>query len=356
MSATDEGRTEQATEKQREKFRDEGSVAKSNELNSFVSFFAGFAVLSLMGAHIALSIGEMMRHAFQNLNAISLAENLQTLNFYYFKRYMLLLAPIFLALFVSVAAVNIAQFGFKISWKAIKPKFSKVNPFANFRKVLLSANSLFELIKSVVKITMLTLLTFWAIRPLMNEFVSMLQLTPLQTAMKTWEYVEIVWMVIIVFMLALGLADFSWQKYQLEEKMKMKPQDVEDEMKQSFGDPEIKRRQRQKGRQLLQSLAAQKTEEADVVITNPTHFAVALRYKHAQMGAPKVMAKGVDYVALRIRKQARHANIPIVENRGLARALYYSVEMDQEIPEKLFRPVAEILAFIYKLNKERASA
>jgi len=356
MSAADEGRTERATEKQREKFRDEGSVTKSNELNSFVTFFAGFVVISFMGTHLALSIGEMIRHTFQNLTTLPLPGNLQTISFFYFQEYTLLLLPLFIALFVAVVAINIAQFGFKVSFKAIKPKFSKVNPIANFRKVLFSSNSLFELFKSVAKIIMLCYLTFWAIRPLIDEFLGMLQLTPIQTAMKTWEYVEAIWIVVIVFMLVLGIADYAWQRRQMEDKMKMKRQDVEDEMKQSFGDPDIKRRQRQKGRQLLQSLMAQQTKEADVVITNPTHFAVALRYRHGQMNAPKIVAKGLDHLALRIRKTARQANIPIVENRGLARALYYSADIGHDIPEKLFRPVAEILAFIFKLNRQRASA
>ncbi len=355
MSAADEGRTEQATTKQREKFRDEGSVAKSVEFNSLFSYLAGFAVFSFLGAFIVHSVSDMMRYAFVELVNFSVAQHLQALTRFYFENLMLLLLPLFAVLFASVILVNILQFGFKISWKAAKPKFSKVNPLANFKKVLLSSNSLIELVKSLIKLGAVSFLIYLAVQPLLLQFPSLSQFTPLQIGIKTWEFAATIWIMFILFTALLGIADFAWQKHQMEEKMKMRPNEVEDEMKQMEGNPEIKKKQRIKGMQMLQNLMAQKTQEADVIITNPTHFAVALKYRHGEMNAPKVVAKGIDHLAMKIRKIARHAEIPIVENRGLARALYYAAEIDSDIPERLFRPVAEILAFIFRLNKERAA-
>ena len=213
-----------------------------------------------------------------------------------------------------------------------------------------------ELLKSIVKMSVLSYLAYLAVRPLIGEFASLNQLTPMQIGLKTWEYASDIWLFITAFMLIIGFADFAWQKHQLEEKMMMRPQDVEDEQKQSTGDPKVKREQRLRGMRMLQELLSEQTREADVVITNPTHFAVALQYRHGEMTAPKVVAKGVDHMALKIRKIARKEEIPIVENRGLARALYYGCDVSQEIPNNLFRPVAEILAFVFKLGQERKTA
>ena len=355
MSAADEGRTERATEKQRKKFRDEGSVAKSQELNSLFSFLAGYMVLTFLGSYLFLSTADLMRQSFAEAWKMNVPENLEVFTYFYILEVMWLLTPIFVALFVGVVAVNIMQFGFHVTFKAIKPKWSKINPIANFRKVLFSKNSIMELIKSVAKMVILSLLAWLAVAPLVDQFAYMSLLTPMQIGMKTWEFASEIWFMIILFIGILGIADYSWQRYQLEEKMKMKPQDVKDEMKQAMGDPLMKQEQRRRGMQMLQKLLSEQTREADVIITNPTHFAVALQYKHGIMGAPKVVARGVDYMAIRIKKIARQTHIPIVENRSLARALYFSTDVGDEIPEQLFKPVAEILAFIFKLNKERAA-
>ena len=355
MSAADEGRTEKATEKQRKKFRDEGSVAKSVELNSLFSFLAGYMVLTFLGSYLFFSVADVMRQSFAEAWKMGVAENIEVFSYFYILEIMWLLTPMFLALFIGVVAVNIMQFGFHVTFKAIKPKWSKVNAISNFRKVLFSKNSMMELAKSVAKMTALSFLSYIAVLPLIDQFAYMSLLTPMQIGMKTWEFASEIWFMIILFIGILGIADYTFQRRQLEEKMMMKPQDVKDEMKQAMGDPLMKQEQRRRGMQMIQKLLNEQTREADVIITNPTHFAVALQYKHGIMGAPRVVAKGVDYMALRIKKIARHSQIPIVENRSLARALYFSSEVGEEIPEQLFKPVAEILAFIFKLNKERAA-
>lgn len=352
MSAEDEGRTETATEKQREKFRKKGSVAKSAELNSLAAFLAGYIALSFLGGYILIELMAIFTYTFEELYKHSLTSTIDGVSALVIERIAVLLLPFLLILMVFVFVTNVMQFGFKITWEAVKPKWNKLNAFANLKNVLFSAQSMMELLKSCLKISILSYLVFIAILPLTEEFMSLNQLTPVQIGLITWEYARSIWFMIILFMLFLGIADYSWQKYQLEQKMKMKKQDVDDEQKQMMGDPMVKAKQRQKGMQMLQQIMSEQTKDADVVITNPTHFAVALKYSHGQMGAPKVVAKGIDHLALKLRKIARTNSVPIVENRGLARSLYYSTDVGTEIPEELFRPVAEILAFVFKLNKE----
>lgn len=355
MSAADEGRTEEATPKKRAKFRQEGSVAKSQELTSFSQFLVAYIVLSSFGSLIVMGLGEIMIHTFTHME-IDPNTDLMPLATLYVGKTILLLLPLFTALIIGAVAIARVQFDFQISWKALQPKWSKVNPFSNFKKVLISKHSLMELGKSLAKLIVMSFLVWIVVKPLISEFLVMYQFTPLQIAMKTWDVAKDIWLLVIVFMGILGVGDFVFQKHQLEEKMKMTKQEVKDEMKQSEPDPAVRGKIFQRGREILASLMQEATTGADVVITNPTHFAVALKYKHGDMGAPKVVAKGMDHLALKMRKLARTNMIPIVENRGLARALYHNTDVGAEIPESLFKPVAEILAFIYKLERERAGA
>lgn len=351
MSAADEGRTEKATEKKRQKFREEGSVAKSQELSSFSQFLVAYIVLVSFGGMMVNGLAEIMTYGFTHME-IDVAADIQGLATLYMERALIVLAPLFAGLFLGIFIISRAQFDFQINPKALKPKFSKINPFKNFQKVLISKQSMMELAKSVSKLTILTILAWIAVKPVLTEWLLMFQFTPVQIGLKVWDVALSIWLLVIIFMGILGVADFTFQKYQLEEKMKMTKQEVKDEHKMQEGDMMTKGKLRQKGMRMLMDMMQDAAGAADVVITNPTHFAVALSYKHGEQVAPKVVAKGCDHLAMKIRTKARQKQVPIVENRGLARALYYNSEVGSEIPENLFKPVAEILAFIYKLSKE----
>lgn len=353
MSAEDEGRTETATAKKRSKFREEGSVAKSQELGSFSQFLLAYIVMTAFGGTMAITLSHIMIYGLSHIR-IDLDTELIPLGMMYLSQTFLLLMPLFAALVVGAIAIARVQFDFQISWKAIAPKWNKVNPFTNFKKVLISKHSMMELLKSVTKLLVLSYMTWLVVKPMIGEFLVMYQFTPIQIGLKTWEVATQIWLLIIFFMGVLGVGDFVFQKRQLEEKMKMTKQEIKDEVKQQEPDPMVRNKILMRGRQILQGLMGKATAKADVVITNPTHFAIALSYKHGSMGAPKVVAKGMDHLALKMRKLARTNRVPIVENRGLARALYFSTDVGAEIPDTLFKPVAEILAFIYKLNRERA--
>jgi len=352
MSAEREGRTEAPTQKQKEKFRDEGQVAKSTEVNTLAQYVAGMVILAFLGPQVVTYLMQTLTFVFQQLSigmGANPIEMMQTLAFHI----AFILVPIFAFLWLAVFLTNVAQFGVKISWKAIQPKASKFNIFANFKNQLLSVKSLIELAKTIAKVFILSFLIYKSTRDLSVFYPQLFYLSPTQSGIFIWGVVNEIWWVFILFMLVLGFFDAWYQRHQLNEKMKMTPFQVKDENKQREGDPQIKRKIKTQQFRFIQELMRKNMEEADVVITNPTHFAVALSYKHGQMNIPKVVAKGVDHVALSLRKIARNKSIPIVENRRIARSLYYTTRIDQEIPEEFYRPVAQILAFVFKLSQKQ---
>lgn len=353
MSAEAEGRSEKPTQKQKDKFRKEGSVAKSVEVNTFAQYLTGLLVISFAGIFIFRALADITVHALEQVPHAPRGDTTFVMLNEYALHLAVPLIPILAIIWLGIFAVNVAQFGFKISWKAIEPKWQKLNVFKNFKNIMISSRAIMELAKSVVKIIVLGTITWHVMQPIFEEFTQLYQLSPVQIGGVMWEYARTLWIQFILFVLVLAAIDASWQRYSLNQKMKMTKSQVKDEMKQAEGDPMVKGKQRSRNLQFMKSLMLQNVKDADVVITNPTHFAVALGYKHGQMDAPKVLAKGVDYLALSIRKQARKHAIPIVENKPLARALYYAGDIGAEIPERLFRPVAEILAWIFRLNKER---
>ncbi|MCB1052353.1 MAG: flagellar biosynthesis protein FlhB [Acidobacteria bacterium] len=355
MSAADEGRTEKATSKQKEKFRNEGQVPKSVELNSLAQYVVGYVLLSAGGMLAFNLLAEIMTQSFQQVRFNGLGSQWGTFQIEIAIKTILLLTPPLLALFLSVILINVAQFGFNVSADPLKPKWGKLNAFANLKNVLISPRAFMELGKSLAKILILSYLVWLVFEDVAEEFTMLSSLSSWNIGIAIWGYAARIWVYFILFMLTLGLIDGAYQRYQLNEKMKMTPDQVKDEMKQSEGDPKVKSRQRQKAMQFFKQVMAQNIRQAQVVITNPTHYAIALQYQPGSLGAPKVVAKGSDYLAMRIRKIARQHQIPIVENRPLARGLFFQCEVGSEIPNTYFRPVAEILAWIFKLNKQRGA-
>lgn len=356
MSAADQGRTEKGSAKKRQKQREEGNVLKSQEVNTAVQYLAGLVALSFFGGGLGIAMGELMAFVLTVAPFSNLEGEITTISWFYSAEFVMMLVPFFSVLMIAALASNISQVGFMFSWTPLKPKLTKLNVFANLKRIMFSANSIMELLKSIAKIGILGFLMYNAAVPHLSDYLGMLQLTPMMVVHRVWDVAYSIWIMIIMFMVVIAVADYAYQWYKFEDNLKMSKTDVKDEQKQAMGDMQAKAKMRQLGVQRLMNIMAENASRADVVITNPTHFAVALAYEQGVMGAPKVVAKGVDHVALRIRKRARTKNIPIVENRALARGLYYAVEVGQEIPDAFFRPVAEILAFVYKLGRRKASA
>ena len=260
---------------------------------------------------------------------------------------LLMLAPVFLIGVVVAVVCDVVQVKWKPTSKPLQPKFSKLNPISGFKRIF-SANALIELLKSIAKIGIICYVVYSYMKDKiagvfllydmsLNQAISLVGETAIDVGIR----ISAVYMVI-------AFLDYAYQKHKFKEDMKMTKQEVKDEYKNTEGDPQIKGRQRRKMQEVSQKRMMQDVPKADVVITNPTHFAVALKYEAEVSSAPVVLAKGEDYLAQKIKEVARENKIEIVENKPLARMLYHNVDVGAEIPPELYQAVAEVLAAVYK--------
>lgn len=260
---------------------------------------------------------------------------------------LLIMLPFMAFGFVVTLLVSIVQVGWKVSTKPMKPELSKLNPLNGFKRIF-SKDSLFELVKSILKIVIIIYIAYTSIKDNANDLFALYDLGLNQAVALVGTLIINTGIKISIVYLVIGLADFIYQKHKFNEDMKMTKQEVKDEYKNTEGDPQIKGRQRRKMQEVSQKRMMQDVPKADVVITNPTHFAVALKYEAEVSSAPVVLAKGEDYLAQKIKEVARENKIEIVENKPLARMLYHNVDVGAEIPPELYQAVAEVLAAVYK--------
>ncbi len=344
-------KTEDPTAKRKADARKKGQVGRSQEISAAFVLLAGFMAMKLLGNSIYQEIANYTVYIFGHLNQDMDAESVMQL----FIGIMEVLAktalPIMLIIMVIGVAINIAQVGIAFTTEPLEFKLDNLNPITGFGRIF-SKRSLVELVKSIIKIV---IIGFFIYRYLLSEVLQMPQLIYLDL------YAGLVRMSKIIMDLALQICgvflvlavlDFGYQKWQTLQDLKMSKEDVKEEMKQSEGDPQIKGKIRQKQRQMAMQRMMQEVPKADVIITNPTHFAVALQYTSG-MAAPMIVAKGQDLVAQKIKAVAREAGVTIVENRPLARALYASAEIGDVVPQALYKSVAEVLAYVYRLKKKR---
>ena len=260
---------------------------------------------------------------------------------------LIIMLPFMAFGFVVTLLVSIVQVGWKVSTKPMKPELSKLNPLNGFKRIF-SKDSLFELVKSILKIVIIIYIAYTSIKDNANDLFALYDLGLNQAVALVGTLIINTGIKISIVYLVIGLADFIYQKHKFNEDMKMTKQEVKDEYKNTEGDPQIKGRQRRKMQEVSQKRMMQDVPKADVVITNPTHFAVALKYEAEVSSAPVVLAKGADYLAQKIKEVARENKIEIVENKPLARMLYHNVDVGAEIPPELYQAVAEVLAAVYK--------
>lgn len=346
-------KTEPATEKKLSDARKEGQVAKSQDLvqsGSLLTFFIVLKIWALTMGNYFMKIFEVSYARMPQMTTlvsgtISSKDFCSMLN-YFILRMLIIVIPIFAAGIAVSIGLNALQFKWEVTAKPLKPKFNKLNPINGFKRMF-SKDKLVDLLKSLAK---LGLLMYLAYSTLKNEFSSLFILwnIDLKSAIGLIGNLAInLGLKISAFLLVIGFIDFGYQKWKFAEDMKMTKQEVKDEWKNTEGDPAIKGQQRQRMREASRRRMMQSVPEADVVITNPTHFAVAIKYNPEIADAPFVTAKGADFMAQRIKDTAREAGVEIVENKPLARMLYYNVELGESIPPELFQTVAEILAVIY---------
>lgn len=345
-------KTEKATPKKREKSREEGQVAKSREIPSVCVLFVGMMSLLLFGAFIYTNTLAVMKHSFLAIGTpridMDMARCLEIAN-QVTERFVIMVSPVMAAVFVAALLSNFMQVGFAISVKAIKPKLSRFNPIEGVKR-LFGPNSLNEFVKSLWKIAVIGGIAYWTIK---NEFKHLLPLADTSVAYILIYILKVffkMFMRAIIVMIFMAVADYAFQKWQFEKKLKMTKQEVKEEHKQTEGDPTVKSRIRSLQYQMARRRMMQEVPKADVIVTNPTHLALALQYESSDMNAPKVLAKGAGAVAQRIKEIAKDHDIPIVENKELARVLYKLVDIGDEIPAQFYQAVAEVLAYVYKLK------
>jgi flagellar biosynthesis protein FlhB len=349
-----EGRTEPATPKKRQKARDKGQVAKSREINTAAVLLTGVGGLTLFGTYMFQQTTLMMQHWFGQVGQNHL-DFLRVQEIFYLtgRNFIFTLAPLMLSISVAAILANYLQVGWLFSWEKISFKLPNINPLSGLTR-LFSPQSLLELGKSAIKIALISAIVYITIKSdiisipfLMDQEVSQILTFMFKTAAKVFWRTGIALIVIAVL-------DFLYQKHQYEKNLKMAKFEVKDEQRQAEGDPQVKSKIRNLMFQKVYSRMMTNVPKADVVITNPTHYAVALKYDSDSMEAPQVVAKGKGYVALKIRELAEAAGVPRVENKILAQALFSSVEVGDSIPSTLYRAVAEILAHIYRMRGRRA--
>ncbi|WP_273077288.1 flagellar biosynthesis protein FlhB [Selenomonas felix] len=347
-------KTEEPTAKKRADARKKGQVGRSQELNTAFVLLVGFFTLKLLWDSIYLSIASYTTYVFTNLNQSVDTENI----IHIFIGIIVVLAktafPIMFAIMLIGLAINFFQVGLTFNTESIEFKLDKLNPINGFGRIF-SKRSLVELAKSFFKILVIG---FFLYRFIHEQILAMPQFMFFDLTTSLALVAEIIFQmafIVIGVIMIMALMDYGYQKWQTTQDLKMTKQEVKDEMKQSEGDPQIKGKIRQKQRQMAMARMMKEVPKADVIVTNPTHYAIALSYQQG-MSAPLVVAKGQDLVAQRIKEIAREARVPIIENKPLARAIYAAVQIGDAIPQELYQAVAEVLAYVYRLKHARRGA
>lgn len=352
LFAEDE-KTEKATPRKRKKAREEGQVLQSREINTSLTLLAAFVLLFLLSGYIGSSMRLVSHQLFdeQLLNEdLYNITNIQLLSMHVILRIMLIFLPLALTVLVIGVICSYLQVGFLITPKPIQPKLSKLDPVKGLKK-LFSLEKVIELFKSLIKIFMIGYVVYRYVVGQLETIFSMMAMEIDQIILITSRITLNIGLRAGLILVLLAVIDYFYQRYEYEKKLKMSKQEVKDEYKQIEGDPKIKSKIRQKQMQISMRRMMQEIPKADVIITNPTHYAVAIQYSPETYSAPLVLAKGQNLVAQNIKKQAALYDIPTVENIYLARTLYETVEIGQVIPPELYEAVAEVLAYVYQMNK-----
>ncbi|MCL6442015.1 MAG: flagellar biosynthesis protein FlhB [Alicyclobacillus sp.] len=343
-------KTEPATPKRREQARKEGHIPRSPELTSAVGLLSGILALRLYGSHVWVQWYNTMiaNLQFGHLKPLTVRQ-VGSIMFQLITVAATCLSPIVLAMTLFGVLTAYRQVGTYFMPSRLLPDFSRINMMAGLRR-LFGIQSVVETGKSLVKLLIIAIFSYSAVQEVVDRLSNFVSLDLWTLPSVVGGMVFHLAIRIALGMLALALADWAFQRFRFEQSIRMSRQEVKDEMRQQEGSPEIRGRIRQRGRALAMQRMMQQVPTADVVITNPTHYAVALKYE-ATMSAPKVVAKGQDLVARRIRELAVRHEVPVIENKPLAQTLYRTVEVGESIPVDLYQAVAEVLAYVYRLRQ-----
>lgn len=345
-------KTEEPTQRRQEETRQKGQVAKSAELSSVFVILAAFTALKMAGPYVYEKLTGYMRHIFTEAGAHG-DFSIQSVHVVVLDAGMLFLEtviPIMLAVMAVSVTIGFLQVGFMFTPETIMPQFSRINPFSGLGRIF-SKRSVVELVKSLVKITVVM---YFIYRFVMKETIRIPALMQAELAESFMVMAGLIFdlaLQIALVLLVLAILDYGYQWWEHMQGLKMSKQEVKEEMKQTEGNPQVKSKIREKQRAMAMRRMMQEVPKADVVVTNPTHFAVALKYESG-MEAPMVVAKGSDFIAQRIREIAKENDVVIVENKPLAQALFRTAEIGAIIPPDHYKAVAEVLAYVYRLKRK----
>lgn len=347
-------KTEEPTAKKRADAKKKGQVGRSTDMNAAFVLLIGFALLNALWEFIYKKIAAYAAYIFSHLNQPVDTENVIRIFIGIIELLAQTALPVMIAIMIMGLSINFYQVGLNFNTEAIGFKLDKLNPINGFGRIF-SKRSLVELVKSLMKIA---IIGFFLYDFLIDHLMEMPQFIYFDLTTSLAQISDIIFKMafeVVGVIMIVGFMDYGYQKWQTTQDLKMSKQEVKDEMKQSEGDPQIKGKIKQKQRQMAMARMMQEVPKADVIVTNPTHFAVALKYDKS-MPAPQVTAKGQDLTARRIKELAKEHNVPIVENKPLARALYAAVEVGGMVPAELYQAVAEVLAYVYRLKNRRRRA
>ncbi|MEM6749892.1 MAG: flagellar biosynthesis protein FlhB [Planctomycetota bacterium] len=349
-------RTEDATPRRKSEARRDGNVARSTDLTAAFTLLAGVLLLWLFGERVltgmARPVRVMLSGGFADHRV--LPESLSGMGWALLHLLAWAVGPLMLCVAAVALMGSLGQVGLMLTGKPLVPKFSKLNPIAG-AKNLVNLRALVRFGMSLGKLVAVAGGAALLISMEIEAIAAMSALSARDGFLAMFEMVLRLSLKLAVLLLILGVIDYSYQKFQHSQDLKMTKDDVKKEMKDMDGDPQVKQRRARVARQLAMQRVQHAVPGADVVVTNPTHFAVALKYDADRMRAPKIVAKGADLVALRIRQVAAAHGVPLVERKPLARALYHGVEVGQEVPPEHYAAVAEILAYVYRLAESAAA-
>lgn len=348
-------RTEDPTARRYAEAREKGQVVKSTDLVAAIDWVGVLIMLLLLGGLMVRSMGVVMLEALEDaggLAAIDLTTITPTL-IHAATHAGVALLPFFLVFLIVSVIGHFVQYGALFTTHPLTPDLNKLNPVTGVSR-LFSIRTTARTIIGVLKVVLVTIVAAIVLMPELPGIVSLTQLPLVAGLYYTWTLMLKLAAWLIIILLILGVADFFYTKWQLKEDLKMTKNEVKDERKTMDGDPQVRGRRLQMMRSIAMQRMNQAVPKADVIVTNPTHFSVAIRYDSEKMAAPRVVAKGTDFMAMRIRQIAMMHAVPIVERPALARALYYAIDVGGEIPQEQYQAVAEVLAYVYRLEGRAA--
>jgi flagellar biosynthesis protein FlhB len=354
MAEQDLDRNEAATPYKLEKAKDKGQVGKSADVVSALVFTVAIVYLYWKGWDGLLAQFSYDHALLSQAGRIEAsAPNLWRLVGGMVRDAGAMLAPFLSALMLAAIIGNMMQTGPILSMEPVKPDFDRLNPVNGFKKVF-SMRTLFDGARAIVKLVLLTLVVYYALKSLVPQFFHLAALPPTGLARTIVDDAASTGLKIALMLCLIALADYAYTRREFSKKMRMSRRELKDENKNREGDPRIRARLRELRREALKrSMAVSKTKNADVLLTNPTHFAVALRYVHGEMQSPQLLAKGTGTLAAKMREIAARHNIPVVQNPPLARELYHGLEVDQHVPASLYAQVARIMVWVFAMKQAR---